>query len=52
MSVLITILLAAAAGYVAAVNSWPRLRPWLVGIETEIDNLRERARVLEAKLRG
>ena len=52
MSALIPILTAAAAGYVAAVFTWPRLRQALVGIENEIDDLRAKARALETRLRG
>lgn len=46
------IVLALAAGYVAAVYSWPALRQFLVGAEQEIALLRQRARDLERQLRG
>jgi hypothetical protein len=52
MSTFTLVLLAGAAGYAAAVFTWPQLRQWLVGIENEIDDLRAKARALEAKLRG
>jgi hypothetical protein len=52
MDILIPILMAAAAGYVAAICTWPRLRQSLVGIENEIDDLRRKARALETRLRG
>jgi hypothetical protein len=45
-------LLAAAAGYVVSVVTWPSFRAALVGIENEIDDLRAKARALESKLRG
>lgn len=49
---LILLSIAAASGYAAAVFSWPTARQWFVGIETEIALLRDRARVLEARLRA
>jgi hypothetical protein len=52
MSTFVLILTAAAAGYVASIFSWPRLRRILIGIENEIDDLRAKARLLEARLRG
>ena len=49
----ITLFLAAvAAGYIVSICTWERLRPWLIGIENEIDDLRAKARALEARLRG
>jgi hypothetical protein len=52
MGTVILLILAAAVGYVGAVYTWPSLRVWLVGIEHEIDDLRAKARALEARLRG
>lgn len=52
MSALIWILLAGAAGYAAAVVTWPRVRPWLIGLDNEIAHLRAKARELENRLRG
>ena len=51
MSIVLPIL-AVIAGYVAAIFTWPRLRQAAIGIENEIDDLRARARALEARLRG
>jgi hypothetical protein len=44
--------IAVAAGYVAAVYTWPALRRFLVGAEQEVAQLRRRARDLENRLRG
>lgn len=52
MGILLLMLLAALAGYVGSIMSWPRLRQALIGVENEIDDLRTRARALEARLRG
>ena len=52
MSILFLILATAAAGYVASIFTWPRLRQGLVGVENEIDDLRAKARALETALRG
>ena len=52
MSMFVLILAAAVAGYVTSIVTWPRLRQALVGIENEIDDLRAKARSLEARLRG
>lgn len=41
-----------AAGFVLSVFAWPQLRQILNGVESEIDDLRAKARALEAKLRG
>lgn len=46
------LMLAAAAGDVLSIFTWPRLRQAAVGIENEIDDLRAKARALEASLRG
>ena len=48
----VLILVTALCGYVAAVFTWPRLRQALVGIDNEIEDLRAKARALEARLRG
>jgi hypothetical protein len=49
---LFLIVVALIAGYVAAIYSWPALRPFLLGAEEEIAQLRQRARDLERRLRG
>jgi hypothetical protein len=49
---IIEILVAMAAGYAASIFTWPRLRQTFVGIENEIEDLRNEARALERKLRG
>jgi hypothetical protein len=46
------LMLAAAAGYVLSIFTWPRLRQAVIGIENEIADLRARARALEASVRG
>jgi hypothetical protein len=38
------------AGYIAAIFTWPKLRTW-VAIDAKIDSLREKARVLAAKIK-
>jgi hypothetical protein len=52
MTTLLLILFAGAAGFALSIFIWPRLRQAMVGIENEIDDLRARARALEADLRG
>ena len=52
MSTFILMLIASIAGYVASIYTWPRLRAVLVGIEGEIESLRQKLRDLEAKFRG
>jgi hypothetical protein len=52
MIMLLLALFAGAAGYAVSIVTWPRLRQAVVGIENEIDDLRARARALEADLRG
>jgi hypothetical protein len=52
MTTLLLCLVAGVAGYVASILTWPRLRRFVIGIENEIDDLRRKARALEAKLRG
>ena len=51
MSILLLIL-AIAGGYAVSIYTWPRLRQALVGLDNEIDDLRAKARALEARLRG
>lgn len=46
------LIFAAIAGYLVSIVTWPRLRQTLIGIENEIDDLRAKARALEASLRG
>jgi hypothetical protein len=41
-----------AAGYVASIYSWPRIRIWMNGISAEATDLRQRAARLEEKLRS
>ena len=40
------ICLAFAAGYAASVYSWPALRTWLTGVETEIRALDDKIKAL------
>jgi len=49
---IILLIAAVIAGYVVSIFTWPRLRRALIGIENEIDDLRARARALEARLGG
>ena len=49
---IVLLVAAAVAGYVAPIFSWPRLRQAAIGIENEIDDLRAKARALEARLRS
>ena len=44
------ICLAFAAGYAASVYSWPVLRAWLTGAETEIRSLEDKLKALKARL--
>ena len=44
------ICLAFTAGYAAAVYSWPALRTWLTGAETELRSLEDKIKTLKAKL--
>ena len=44
------IVAALIGGYVAAIFTWPKLRTW-VAIEAKIGSLREKARVLAAKIK-
>ena len=41
-----------AAGYVASIYSWPKIRTWIDGISAEAADLRQKAAQLEAKLRS
>jgi hypothetical protein len=52
MTTLLLCLAAGIAGYVTSIMTWARLRQFVIGIENEIDDLRRKARALEAKLRG
>lgn len=52
MTTLLLALAAGTAGYAVSIFTWPRLRQAAVGIENEIDDLRSKARALEATLRG
>jgi hypothetical protein len=45
-------LISFAAGYAASVTSWPWIRTQATGISAEAADLRQRAAVLEARLRG
>jgi hypothetical protein len=47
---LTVISLAFAAGYAASVTSWPAVRTWLTGAETEIRALEDKLNALKAKL--
>jgi hypothetical protein len=52
MTALLLAPFAIVAGYVIAIFTWPRLRQAMLGIETEIADLRAKARALETELRG
>jgi hypothetical protein len=39
-----------AAGYVVSIYSWPNVKIWVNGIQTEIDNLEAKAAALKAVL--
>jgi len=41
-----------AAGYVAAIYSWPSIKTWINGASAEAANLRQKAAWLEARLRS
>jgi hypothetical protein len=41
-----------AAGYAASIYSWPWVRTQAVGISAETANLRQRAAVLENRIKG
>lgn len=41
-----------AAGYAASIYSWPWIRIQAKGISAEVADLRQRAAMLEARLRG
>ena len=43
------ICLAFAVGYAASVYSWPALRAWLTGAETEIRSLEDKIKALRAR---
>lgn len=45
------IITALVAGYLAAIYTWPKVRTRLVGVETAIASLRDKARALEAKIK-
>jgi hypothetical protein len=44
------VLLAFAAGYVASIYSWPRIKLWVNGAKAEIAGLEARATALKAVL--
>jgi hypothetical protein len=44
------ICLAFAAGYAASVTSWPAVRTWLTGAETEIRALEDKLNALKGRL--
>jgi hypothetical protein len=41
-----------AAGYAASIYSWPWVRAQAIGISAEAANLRQRAAVLETRIKG
>lgn len=41
-----------AGGYVASIYTWPAVRTALTGAQTEINKLKDRAKAIEAKIRG
>ncbi len=44
------IVAALIGGYIAAIFTWPKLHTW-VAIEAKVSSLREKARVLAAKIK-
>jgi hypothetical protein len=52
MTIVLLSLAAGLAGYVASIFTWSRVRQAMVGVESEIEALRTKARELETKLRG
>jgi hypothetical protein len=52
MTTLLLASAALAAGYAVSIFTWPRLRQAVLGHETEIADLRAKARALETELRG
>jgi len=48
----IAIALSFAAGYLAAVYAWPKVREVANGAKAEAEALRQKARALEAKIIG
>lgn len=46
----IVLLVVFAAGYVGSIYSWPHVRTWIIGIETEVLALEARIKVLKAAL--
>jgi hypothetical protein len=51
MTTLMLAVMAGGAGYVASIFTWPRLRQAVIGVENEIDDLRAKARALEADIK-
>ncbi len=39
-----------AAGYVASIHTWPRIKLWVNGAQTEVASLEARAAALKAAL--
>jgi len=44
--------LAFVAGFVGSIYAWPSIRTFALGVEEEALRLRDRARSLEAKIKG
>ena len=49
METTVFLIVAFAAGYVVAVNTWALIRRWVNGIEAEADRLRTQADAMLAK---
>lgn len=47
-----TAVLTGGGGYVASIFTWPKVREWISGAEVELDALKQKAKALEAKIKG
>jgi hypothetical protein len=41
-----------AAGYIAEIYSWPKIKIWINGASSEVARLRQKASQVEAKIRS
>ena len=41
-----------AAGYIAAIYTWPRIKVWIHGASSEAARLRQKASQIEAEIRS
>ena len=46
------IIAALAGGYVASIYTWPKVKVWVNGAETEIAKLKAYVKALEARIKG